>query len=111
MERFLACLLARAVPEVCVKSVMLVRTSLRHHWIRVKPDHYGYWECFRQKYPQGTRIALSLEASRPSLERTFCPEFSSPENLIKWLSDVLKLTQGERRLLTLSIQGGRWNNF
>ena len=94
-------ILSRAVPEVYVESTTVVRASSGLYWILVGPNHYGYWECFRKTYPYGAKIAFSKGATKESVARGFCPEFDDLKGLFEWLSDVLKLTQGERKLLLL----------
>jgi len=114
--RVLTSILNQAVFEVRVDSTKLFKVTLAPrtycYWISVVPDHYKYWECFRETHPQWRQIALKYGASRTTLDfHGYCPEFPSMRSLVSWLFDVLKLSQGERRLLTLSIQGGRWSVF
>lgn len=114
--RVLASVLNRAVFEVRVDSATLFKSTLAPktycYWISVAPDHYNYWECFRETYPQWRQIALKYGANRTTLDfHGYCPEFPSAKSLVGWLFDVLKLSRGERRLLTLSIQGEKWSVF
>jgi len=101
MSQLLTMILSRAVPKVRVESATVVRASSGLYWILVRPNHYGYWERFRETYSYGAKIAFSKRATKESIARGFCPEFVALEGLFEWLSDVLKLTQGERKLLLL----------
>jgi len=98
MPQVLTQLLADAVPKVRVESATVVRASSGLYWILVGPNHYGYWERFRETYPHGAKIAFSNGATKESIARGFCPEFAALGELFEWLFDVLKLTQGERKL-------------
>ncbi|RLI43471.1 hypothetical protein DRO59_00970 [Candidatus Bathyarchaeota archaeon] len=100
--KYLAQLLERAVPNVKVKSAVLVRSSVGLYWIQVDPRHYDYWRRFREAHPHWVQVARTYKATDKSLMvEGFCPEFGSSKNLMSWLFDVLKLTQGERSLLLL----------
>ena len=93
--------LARAVPEVRVESVVLTKTLTGHYWIRVVPEHYEYWERFKRKYPHCERLARARSVEEWSLTYRSCPEFHSKEDLLGWLVDTLDLTRGERKLLKI----------
>lgn len=99
MPQFLTRLLADAVPEVRVESATVVRTTTNLYWILVNPDHEKYWERFREIYPHWKQVAFTYHV-RLGL-RGFCPEFDDLKNLLNWLSAVLSLSRGERKLLLL----------
>jgi len=93
--------LSRAVPEVCVESAVLIKTTIGRYWIQVEPDHYEYWERFRQKYPYCAQLARARGVKELDLGYRRCPEFCSKGALIDWLADTLGLSQGERKLLKI----------
>jgi len=95
--------LSRAVPEVYVESTMLIKTTIGRYWIQVEPDHYKYWERFRKKYPHCVQLAHARGVEELDLGHRRCPEFHSKEDLLGWLADTLGLSQGERKLLELSL--------
>jgi len=101
MAAWLTSILAHAVPEVCVESVKVVRgPSL--YWILVEPHHNAYWVSFKAAHPHWRQVARMYRPLNESLiADEFCPEFATMEDLFNWLFDVLKLTQGERKLLLL----------
>jgi len=110
MSRFLTQLLVRAVPEVCVESARIVRWDwskwgVSDYYIVVEPRHRDFWGCFRQKYPHYKRLACARGVEELDLELGCrqCPEFHSKEDLLGWLADTLGLSQGERKLLRLSL--------
>ncbi len=104
MSQVLTQLLADAVPKVQVKSATVVRAPTGLYWILVKPNHYGYWDWFREIYPHWKRVAFTYHARKDSLNSCgFCPEFDVLENLLNWLFDVLGLNCGERKLLLLCV--------
>jgi len=95
--------LSRAVPEVYVEHARVsdyTRSGL--FFIHVLPDHCGYWRRFKKKYPSYVRSAQKRNARKVS--GIYCPEFRSPCLLIDWLSEVLGLTEGERKLLLLDVR-------
>ncbi len=95
-------ILSRAVPEVRVESTVLIKTTIGRYWIRVVPEHYEYWERFRQKYPYCVQLARARGVEELDLGYRRCPEFCSKEALIDWLvEDTLGLSQGERKLLKI----------
>lgn len=110
-SRFLTYILSRAVSGVRVTSAEVVGTDQIEHWIqdgapgrtiywiRVDPDHYTYWKCFKEAYPNWKQVAHKYRTI-PDLS-CFCPEFTTVQDLMNWLFDVLGLTCGERRLLRL----------
>ena len=98
----LTAILSRAVPDVRVNSATLLKSLVGLYWIQVKPKHYEYWRRFKEAYPHWARVARTYKATGKSMMIDgFCPEFGVLENLFKWLFDVLRLTQSERRLLLL----------
>ncbi len=96
-------ILSRAVPDVHVESATLTRAPTGHYWIRVEPDHGKYWERFGRKYPYHKLVACARFVGGWDLTHYRCPEFRSKEALIDWLVDTLGLSQGERKLLELSL--------
>jgi len=96
-------ILSRAVPEVRVESATLTRAPTGHYWIRVEPDHGKYWRRFGRKYPHHKLVACARFVGEWDSVYYNCPEFCSKEALIDWLVDTLGLTQGERKLLRLSL--------
>jgi len=103
LMQMLTHILSHAVPDVRVKSAVLVKTAIGRYWIQVEPDHYGYWERFRQMYPHYKQLARARGVKELDLGYRRCPEFYSEEALIDWLADTLGLSQGERKLLELSL--------
>ena len=106
MPQMLTSLLTHAVPDVRVESASLVKTFralwLWSYWISVEPNHYRYWQRFKEIYPHWKRVAFTYHARKDSLSSCgFCPEFAALEDLFGWLFEVLELTRGERRLLFL----------
>ena len=104
--RFLTYILSRAVSGVRdarIDSVEIscvrYRTDMRFY-IYVLPDQSGYWKRFRERYPDCTRLARERNAK---VHNAACPEFCSRDALIDWLSEVLGLTDGERKLLLLDV--------
>ena len=105
-SRLLAYILSQAVSEVRVDSVEVVESVVGRYWLLVKPSHSCYWERFKRAYPQWKRVVCKYEASGASLIPSGnCPEFTSLENLLDWLFDVLNVSKGERNLLQLR-EGG-----
>jgi len=110
-SRFLTHILSRAVSGVRVVSAEIVGTDQTEHWIRevvpgrttywirVDPDHYTYWKCFKEAHPNWKQIAYKYRTI-PDLH-CFCPEFTTAQDLMNWLFDVLELTHSERNLLRL----------
>jgi len=95
----LTTVLSWAVPDVYVESAEIVKSSARAVcWIRVSPNHDRYWKRFKEVYPYCLCLAQECGAE---IRLTACPEFCAREALIDWLSDTLRLTQGERNLLHL----------
>lgn len=103
MKHLLTFVLSRAVPDVRIKSAVLIETTIGRYWIQVEPDHYEYWERFRRMYPYCKQLARARGVEEHDLGYRRCPEFSSKEALIEWLVDTLNLTQGERNLLRLCL--------
>lgn len=95
----LTAILSRAVPEVWVESAAV--SHLYYFFIYVEPDHAEYWARFKRRYPWCEQVALKYKVRSTEVA---CPMFDSIENLINWLIDVLDLTQGESRLLRLSMR-------
>lgn len=114
-------ILSHAVPDVRVETVRVVESHTNPHWgldleagafrlietevkytLDVKPDPYLYWRRFREAFPCYEQIAFKYGASVYSVVVCrLCPEFPSQDALVKWLSDVLDLSPGERKLLRL----------
>lgn len=95
--RVLVCILTRAVPNVPISSTSIT-TSIKSkmYYILVTPEHKEYWVRFREKYPNCLILAQERGAI---IDEVACPEFTTVKNLLNWLSDVLKLSQGEKKLL------------
>ena len=104
MSQLLTVILNRAVPDVCVKRAKLDGGDL--FYILVQPAHSRYWSRFKKKYSYCVRLALEYDAE---VFGGYCPEFRSPRLLIDWLSEVLSLTEGERKLLLLDM--GLWGSL
>jgi len=101
MSQLLTVILNRAVPDVCVKHAKLdncTRGGL--FYIHVQPNHFRYWKRFREKYPCCVRLAQKRGAV---VFDRFCPEFRSQCVLIDWLSEVLDLADGIRKLILLNM--------
>ncbi|RLI50714.1 MAG: hypothetical protein DRP09_19805 [Candidatus Thorarchaeota archaeon] len=108
MMWFVTLVLSHAVPSVYVGLVKVVKRDLGplggRYWFRVEPHHEVYWTRFQEMYPHFSRVAYDYGAVGYSLMTGWlCPEFPSKEDLIGWLADTLGLTQGERKLLRLSV--------
>jgi len=96
-------IITRAVPGACIDSVEISCVRYRTgawFYIYVPPDQSGYWKRFRERYPDCTRLARERNAK---VHNAACPEFCSRDALIDWLSEVLGLTDGERKLLLLDV--------
>jgi len=101
MSQLLTIILNHAVQGVCVKHARLdSQTSNDLFFILVQPNHLRYWDRFKVKYPNCTRLAQKRGAV---IFDRYCPEFRSPYVLIDWLSEVLSLTDGARKLLLLDV--------
>jgi len=104
MSKLLASILTRAVSDNYVERAEVVKSSVDLYWITVTPSHDVYWTRFRGMYPHFSRVAREYGAIGYSLTPGWlCPEFPSKEDLLNWLADTLSLTQGERKLLRLSV--------
>jgi len=114
MSRFLTQLLASVVPEVHVKSARVSRRGwysykvggeLSEYYILVEPCHKDYWGHFHIRYPHCKQLARAHGAEELDLDlgHRCCPEFYTKEDLVSWLADTLGLSQGERKLLRLSL--------
>lgn len=95
----LTTMLTRAVPDVRIELVEIVRVGNRFY-LRITPNHYKYWIRFKKKYPNSVKLAQEYGARTL---RAACPEFKSKKDLIEWLASVLKLTQGECKLFLVSL--------
>ena len=93
-------ILSRAVPEVRVSYAVIIEL-VRGQWyfILVAPDHIEYWTQFKGRYFNGVRLAQERGAKMGGA----CPEFPTQKGLLDWLADTLGLSQGERKLLHLSV--------
>ncbi|RLI42673.1 hypothetical protein DRO59_03325 [Candidatus Bathyarchaeota archaeon] len=91
-----------AAPHVLVESAVIVRAKECYH-IYVSPNHLGYWDAFRRRYPGAVSRALKYGARIMvgPLVTLACPEFGTKEDLVSWIEDVLGLSRGERKLLRL----------
>ena len=100
--------MSRAVPVMRVDSARVVRG--RHYFILVDPAQSVYWTWFKMKCPHWARVANKYEAMSKSMmgelmiSVSFLPVFSTKENLISWLSEVLGLSRGERNLLYFCVK-------
>jgi len=117
MSKELTFLLSRAVPDVCVWRVEVVKSLVPVRIFRglkrmcfktgvsysfdVRPEPYLYWRRFKEIYPRWRRLAFKCGQRHSVVICELCPEFASRSMLIEWLSDVLDLSQGERNLLRL----------
>jgi len=96
-------ILSHAVPGACIDSVEISCVRYRSgtwFYIYVTPDQSGYWKRFRERYPDCTRLARKRNAR---VHEVVCPEFCSRDALTDWLSEILGLTDGERKLLLLDV--------
>ena len=90
-------ILSRAVSDVSVsRASVATSTKSKKYFIAVTPDHAEYWGRFKERYPDSIYLARSRGAR---VDGVACPEFTTTLDLLNWLSDVLGLTQGERKLL------------
>jgi len=94
-------LLSRAVPDARVDSVVIVKSLGDQYWFLVAPSHYKYWDRFERTYPHWRQVAYRHGVLSQSVTRGCCPVFPTQKKLLDWISDVLNLTPGERRLLHL----------
>jgi len=121
MKHLITFILSRAVPDVYVETARMVGTITDPQWgldleagafrlteievkytLDVKPEPYLYWRRFREAFPCYEQIAFKYGATAYSVVVCrLCPEFPSQDALVKWLSDVLNLSPGERKLLRL----------
>jgi len=121
MSELLASILARAVPNVHVWKVEVVKSIVPVQWsfdtktrathpvktevaysFDVRPEPYVYWRRFKEIYPHWKQLAYKYKSSPNSVMFCkLCPKFSSRSKLIGWISDVLNLSPGERKLLRL----------
>ena len=100
-------IMSSTVPHVLVESVVIKYVNGCYH-IHVSPNHLGYWDAFRRRYPGAVMRALEYGAQvvinkGSTLVTLACPEFTTKEDLLSWLEDVLNLSHGERRLLRLCV--------
>ncbi|RLF81094.1 hypothetical protein DRN32_01690 [Thermococci archaeon] len=102
MSTLLTVVVKRAVPSMHVESAEIVREPRGLYWIRVTPNHILYWYWFRKIYPQWSRTINKyvLKGVEQEFDRT-CPEFFRREDLIKWLSETVGLSEGVRKLLQI----------
>ncbi|RLI43465.1 hypothetical protein DRO59_00940 [Candidatus Bathyarchaeota archaeon] len=118
---YLTFILSRAVPDVRVEMVQVVETPANPQWgldleagafrvieaeykytLDVRPRPHEYWRWFRETFPNWQQLAFKYGATVYSvMVCRLCPEFPSRNALVSWLSDVLSLSPGERRLLRL----------
>jgi len=71
----------------------------RWYFILVTPDHIEYWAQFKRRYSNSVRLAQERGAKMGGA----CPEFPTQKELLDWLADTLGLSQGERKLLRLTV--------
>ncbi|RLI41741.1 hypothetical protein DRO59_06080 [Candidatus Bathyarchaeota archaeon] len=104
MSQVLTRVMARAVSGVQVDSAAMVKVGTLY-WIWVEPDHYGYWCKFENVYlyPYQSRVIRKCGIVLRSADAVSWPTSSTREGLIKWLSNVLKLSCGEYKLLLLDV--------
>ncbi|RLF81093.1 hypothetical protein DRN32_01685 [Thermococci archaeon] len=107
VSKMLAHILDRVTPDVCVTAVRITRWPMEGlYFMNVYPVHMEYWRTFKRTYPYWKQVAVKYNAAKLN---TPCPEFSTEEDLIGWLVDVVNVTEGERSLLRLALKGvGRW---
>lgn len=98
---FIRSLLSRAVPNVQVDSVVIVKSLGDLYWFLITPSHYKYWTRFDRTYPHWRQVAYRYGVLPESVTGDCCPVFPTQKRLLDWLSDVLNLTPGERNLLCL----------
>jgi len=92
-------ILSRAVSDVPVSSASIVMsTQSRKYYIGVRPNHPKYWEWFKRRHPNSIHLAQSRGAR---VKGVTCPEFTTAQAVLEWLSDTLGLSCGERNLLRL----------
>jgi len=102
VSKMLAHILDRATPDVHVTAARIARWPTEgSYFINVYPVHTEYWMTFKRTYPCWKRVAAKYNAAKFD---TPCPEFSTEEDLISWLIDVLNLAEGERSLLRLVLR-------
>jgi len=125
MSQVLTAILSHAVPSVRVWKVEIVESLVPLRWsfdskkmtpypvklgvaysFDVRPEPYIYWRRFRKLYPHWEQVAYKYRSTTYSVATCkLCPEFSSRGTLIDWLSDVLSLSPGEKKLLHLVGRG------
>jgi len=121
MKHLMTFILSRAVPDVYVETAQIVGTVTDPQWgldlvagafrlikieakytLDVKPDPHLYWRRFREAFPWYEQIAFKYGATAYSVVVCrLCLEFPSQDALVGWISDVLNLSPGERKLLRL----------
>jgi len=121
VAHLLTFILSHAVPDVCVETVQVVESPTNPQWgldleegafrvieaecrytLDVRPRPYVYWRRFRETFSNWEQLAFKYGATVHSVVVCkLCPEFPSQDALVSWLSDVLNLSPGERKLLRL----------
>ncbi|RLI16639.1 hypothetical protein DRO41_00885 [Candidatus Bathyarchaeota archaeon] len=100
--KFLTYILTRAVSGVPIDSATLTKVG-DLYWIWVEPDHYSYWERFERAYPYWEQMVRKYRVVPLSAAEVCWPTSSTRRGLVEWLSKVLGLTRGERKLLLLDV--------
>jgi len=102
VSTLLTVVMKRAVPSMYVESAEIVRGPKGLYWIRIAPNHLLYWHWFRKIYPQWRQAASRyvLKGVKQEFDRA-CPGFFRCDDLIKWLSDVVGLSEGVQKLLQI----------
>ena len=74
-----------------------------HFYYYIPRFETGWWWRFKEIYPHWLNAALRHEAvfHSSTTEADACPGFSSVDDLIDWLSEVLELPKGVENLLRI----------
>ncbi|RLB85734.1 MAG: hypothetical protein DRH15_02980 [Deltaproteobacteria bacterium] len=109
MTQLLTLIMTRAVPNIQVDSVTLIKGVGDLYWFLVAPSHYAYWDWFERTYPHWEQVAYKYGLTILTVDEIRWPAFPTQKALVGWLSDTLKLTQGECKLLLLDV--GLWDGL
>ena len=103
MTQLLTLIMTRAVPNIQVDSVTLIKGVGDLYWFLVAPSHYVYWDWFERTYPYWERVAYKYGLTILTVDEIRWPASPTQKGLVGWLSDTLKLSQGECKLLLLDV--------
>ena len=103
MTQLLTLIMTRAVPNIQVDLVTLIKGVGDLYWFLVAPSHYAYWDCFGRTYSYWEQVAYKYGLTILTVDEIRWPASPIQKGLMGWLSDTLKLSQGECKLLLLDV--------